>query len=293
MGRITVASVLGSVLIVAAAAAPASGRARQDAGDAAPARSARAYKPAQQRQQDDAAEPAARREAPAKEEPSVPAAVTDPEAYKKELDAAREQRDRDLKDAANETDRRRFEKRKEEIFARYAAILAAMRDKYEANQAEAGEPEQEPPQRPGKSNRPGAVRPGSSDRYATPERPAARKRTARREDDAVQPEPEAPARKNEKASRPGRSRGGDNAGGTLEDAQKRLDDENSRHDSVIQQLNKQLADAQASNNKREVRKAERAIEKETTTFEAKKALLESRVKELGGKIEAPARPAVR
>src|SRR5215216_966088 len=56
--------------------------------------------------------------------PAPAPAISDPEAYERELQAAKEQRDKELKEAAKETDRRRFEKRKEEIFARYAAIVA-------------------------------------------------------------------------------------------------------------------------------------------------------------------------
>ena len=262
MGRITAACVLGMVLVITSAA-PVS-RAGQDSDDTRPRR---AYKPAERREQE-AASQAARREAPAaSEDPDVPAGVSDPEAYKKELQAARDQRDRDLKEAANETDRRAFQKRQEQIFARYAAILSEMRDRYAAHQAETGESLQKPAQRQGKTTRAGAVRPGAPERFSGADRPgksAPRKNAARRADDDAD---------------------------ALADAQKRLDDENARHDAAMEDLNQQLADAKASNNKRETRKAERAIDKENTAYEAKKSLLERRVKELGGTIEKPKAPA--
>ena len=261
------------------------------ASDAAPER---AYKPAQRRE-DERAEQAARKAPPAAaQDTNTPANITDPEAYQKDLDAAKEQRDRDLKEAANETDRKKFAKRKEEIFARYASILAAMREKYEAHEAETGDPAQAPPQRPGKVARPGAVKPGSSDRSGTAERPGRpepRKKAVRRDDDDATADADATPRGNAKVKRPVRSRG-DDATGTLADAQNRLDDENARHDTAMSQLNQDLKDAQAAKKQRDIRKAERAIEKENTTYEAKKVLLESRVKELGGKIGTPA-PAVR
>ena len=295
MGRITAAWVLGTVWVIVMAA-PAVSLARQDRDDAAASRPPRAYKPAQRRVEEEDAAQAAQRTAPtspAKDDSAVPANVTDPVAYQKELDAAKEQRDRDLKEAAKETDRRKFQKRQEEIMAQYASILAAMRDKYDASKSDDADPAQPTTRRPGKTSRPVGAR---ADRYTTPERmsTAARKRSVTRDDDAIaQPDTEAPAPRSGKSAKAARKRGGDDSGDTLEEAQKRLDDENSRHDSVMEQLNKDLADAQASKNKREIRKAERAIEKENTTYETKKSLLESRVKELGGKLETapPARPA--
>jgi hypothetical protein len=307
MGRITAALGLGAFLIVAAAT-PGTGYARQDGDDAPSPRLRRAYKPAERRQQQDQdqeeAVQAARRTpapapAPSNDDSSIPPNVTDPEAYKKELDAARDQRDRDLKDAAKETDRRKFEKRKEEIFARYASIVAAMRDKYEAHQAETGETLQQP-QRTGKNSKTAAVRPGSTDRSGTTERPgrpeSRQQRTVRRDDADARADSDTSARGKAKTSR---KRAGDDADETLDEAWKRLDDENARHDAATEQLNKQLADAQASKDKREIRKAERAIDKENTAYEAKKSMLESRVKELGGTIggkaggKAGAAPAVR
>src|SRR4051812_49410087 len=124
MGRITAASVLGTFLVIITAA-PGGSFARQDADDSATPRARRPYKPAQRNEQDDEAALAARREAaPAKDDAAIPTNITDPEAYKKELDAAKEQRDRDLKEAVKETDRKKFQKRQEEIFAQYAAILS-------------------------------------------------------------------------------------------------------------------------------------------------------------------------
>jgi hypothetical protein len=292
MGRTTPAWLL-AILLIIVSAAPATSFAQDATDDAAAAGPRRAYKPAQRRAQEDEATQAARREAaPAKDDAAVPANITDPEAYKKELDAAKEQRDRDLKEAAKETDRRKFQKRQEEIFAQYASILAAMKDKYDASQADAAPVQQTPP-RSGKGGKSVASRGGTSERYATPPRTDTRKRSTRSYDDDLQPDPRPPAPKGKKSKTTPRKGGGDNAGDGLAEAQKRLDDENSRHDSVMEQLNKDLSDAQASKKQREIRKAERAIDKENTTYEAKKALLESRVKELGGKVETPARPAAK
>src|SRR3954470_17284252 len=54
--------------------------------------------------------------------------VTDPEAYDKEVQAANEQRDKDLAEAAK--DKQTFEKRKGEIMAQHLAILGKLREKY-------------------------------------------------------------------------------------------------------------------------------------------------------------------
>jgi hypothetical protein len=290
MGRTTPAWVLAGLLITASAA-PATSSA-QDATDDAASAPQRAYQPAQRRAQEDQATQAARREAaPARDDAAVPANVTDPEAYKKELDAAREQRDRDLKEAAKETDRRKFQKRQEEIFAHYASILAAMKDKYDASHADADALKQTPP-RSGKGGKSVATRSGTSERYATPTRTDSRKRGTRSYDDDVQPDPQPPAPKGKKSKTSSRKGGAADAGDALAEAQKRVDDENGRHDSVMEQLNKDLADAQASKKQREIRKAERAVEKENNTYETKKAMLEGRVKELGGKIDSAPHPAV-
>jgi hypothetical protein len=291
MGRTTPAWLLASFLIVVSAACAPS-FAQEATDDAAAAAPQRAYKPAQRRAQEDEATQAARREAaPARDDAAVPANVTDPEAYKKDLDAARDQRDRDLKEAAKETDRRKFQKRQEEIFAQYASILAAMKDKYDASHADADAVQQTPP-RSGKGGKSVATRSGTSERYATPTRTDTRKRSTRSFDDDVQPDPQPPAPKGKKSKGSTRKGGAVDAGDSLAEAQKRLDDENSRHDSAMEQLNKDLADAQASKKQREIRKAERAIEKENNTYETKKAMLEGRVKELGGKVEPAPRPAI-
>src|SRR5687767_2271350 len=82
----------------------------------------RAYKPSERRQQRQAeAEPTQAADAPA-------AGGT----YEEEIQAAKDKRDRDLEAATQaETDRRKLEDRKAKIFAQYAAIVAALRDKYE------------------------------------------------------------------------------------------------------------------------------------------------------------------
>src|SRR5215218_6956709 len=57
---------------------------------------------------------------------TAPAAV--PEAYDKEVQAANEQRDKDLAEAAK--DRQTYEKRKAEIMAQHLAIMGKLREKY-------------------------------------------------------------------------------------------------------------------------------------------------------------------
>ena len=198
---------------------------------------------------------AAKKRAAAKPvDPEVPANITDPEGFGRELQAARDQRDRDLKEAAKETDRKRFEKRKADIFAQYASILAAMRDKYTA----ASPPKQ--PAKSGKTTKPATVRPTAGERFSAAARPAAPKSKR-------PPEPTPPA---------------EDPAALLADAQKRLDDENARHGAKLEELNAQLKEAQASENQREIRKAQRAIEKENTAYESKIKPLQRRVKELGG-----------
>ena len=265
---------LGLLLVLTTLAlAPAVAQAAQD-DQSAPRR---AYKPAERREQaqaDAAAEaaPAANREQ-ANDDTVVPAGVTDPEAYKRDLKAARDQRDRDLKDAEKETDRRKFEKRKEQIFTQYAAILAEMREKYVANQ---GDKSAATKQQPKGTKKSGTGRPSVPERYS---RPDTKRKSPRRDEEVSVPDEAPPARGTAKSAK---RKSGPDDGDTLADAQKRLDDENKRHEAEMEQLNKQLAAAQSSNNRREVRKVERAIEKENNTFETKKSLLERRVRELGG-----------
>src|SRR5688500_13855943 len=85
----------------------------------------RAYKPSERRQQQQAeGEPAQAADAPA----AAPAGTTKEE----EAQAPKVKRYKDCEAvAAQETDRRKMEDRKAEIFGQYAAIVAAPRDKYE------------------------------------------------------------------------------------------------------------------------------------------------------------------
>jgi hypothetical protein len=113
-------------------------------------------------------------------------------------------------------------------------------------------------------------------------------RNVRRDDENdVEPDAPRPSRNAAKPERPSR----DDRASELADAQKKLDEENARHADRLDELSRQLKDAQLSDNAREVRKAERAIEKESTTYEAKKVILERRVRELGGGTDAGAPPA--
>ena len=206
----------------------------------APKQEKRAYKPAERRQQAAESETAqSTQDAPAS-------------TYELELQAAREKRDKDLEDAAaNETDRRTLDKRKQEIFSQYAAIVAALRDKYEATRPE----ESSTPPKSGKTAKTGrkvGQKPPADD--AAPEKSKDGRKKGRNLDDA------------------------------LAEAQEKLDVENRRHQSKVDQLNAQLRQAEQAENQREVRRIQKAIEKENNSYEAKKSILERRVQELGGAV---------
>lgn len=214
----------------------------QSAAVAAPRRgSKRAYKPARQRTAD----------------AQAPAAGG---TYEQEMQAAKEKRDKDLEAAASEeTDRRKLEKKKQQIFAQYAAIAAALRDKYEASQP--ADPATAQP-------RGGKYR--------------AKARTPR--PDANAPASEAP----KTGERPRKGRDPANA---LAEAQKSLDEENSRHLAKVEQLNAQLEQAQSANNQRELRRAQKAIEKENNSYNARRKILERKVQDLGGSTAPAPTPA--
>jgi hypothetical protein len=197
-------------------------------------RSTRAYKPAERRRAE--AEAAA-------------ADAAAGNSYEAELQAAKEQRDRELKELEGETDRRTLEKRKSEIFAKYAQILAAMRDKYNEQNPPAADPEQTPAKSQAKR----------TTKKAPPPLPAQKPRTRS-------------------------GRGAKSSDAALEEAQRKLQDENDRHATRLDELNAQLQSAESAGNKRDVRKFQKAIDKENTSYRAKKALLERRVEELGGTI---------
>lgn len=225
---------------------------------AAPKRDKRAYKPAQ-RQQDADAQPS---KAAADAETTAPDAT-----YEQELQAARDKRDKDLEDASNsDTDRRTLEKRKQEIFAQYAAIVAALRDKYQA--AHANDPA-----------------PADADAKAGT-KPAKGK--------AGRPRPVDPEVMPDEPSKPGKSKSGSkktrDTADALADAQAKLDEENTRHQAKLDELNDQLKTAESSGNTREVRRVQKSIEKENNSYNARKAILERRVIDLGGKPNPPPAP---
>lgn len=186
------------------------------------------------------------------------AQAPDTAEYEKELQAAQEQRDKELADAAaGDSDRRTLEKRKQEIFAKYAKIVAALRDKYEA---------------------------ANPDDTATAQPKAGKRKVGRQKD--AEPDPNADdtaaAGKNK-----GRNKKGRDSAGALAAAQEKLDEENTRHQAKLDQLNAQLQQAEASGNQRALGRAQKAVEKENNTHNARRALLERRVQELGGTV-APA-----
>ena len=220
------------------------------AADAAQQRETkRAYKPAERRQQE--AEAQAAQDA----EPAVAG------TYEEELKVAKEKRDKELQDATSaETDQRTLEKKKQEIFAQYAAIVAALKDKYELAHADDAE-----------STKPGKNKP--------------RTRTARSKNadsDAAADDEAKPRKRNAK---------GRNTPNALAEAQEKLDEENTRHREKLDDLNAQLVKARSSDNQREIRRVEKAIEKENNSYNARKLILERHVVDLGGKIAPPAPPA--
>jgi hypothetical protein len=206
----------------------------------------RAYKP-RDRQRAAEAQPA---QASAKEGDGAPAA-----GYEAELQAAKEKRDKELEAASAETDRRTLEKRKTEIFAQYAQIVAALRDKYYEENPDAAKQQAEASSKP----RPKAGKrdPATAEPQAAPGKDRAKKPRAA--------EPES-----------------------LADAQQKLDEENARHQAKLDALNAQLREAEASSNKRQVRAAQKAIEKENNSYNARRTILERRVKDLGGTLGGPA-----
>jgi hypothetical protein len=212
---------------------------------AAPKKEKRAYKPAEKRQKAAEAEPS-----------DTPDAD---KTLEEALQEAREKRDKDLEDAAaNETDRKTLDKRKQEIFSQYAAIVAALRDKYNATH----------PDDP-------AVKPPASGKTAKAGRPK-----------NVDPDP---ATDDETADAKGKKKGRKTED-ALAAAQEKLDEENDRHRSKLEQLNAQLRQAETSGNQREVRKVQKAIEKENNSYEAKKTILERKVQDLGGTAPATVAP---
>jgi len=214
------------------------------AADAAPKR---AYKARQQEAAEADAQPSAA------SSPATPSAN-----YERELQAAREDRDKKLQSLDEEgMDRRTLEKRKTEIFAEYAKILAAMRDKYEASN---------PPPPPAPTT--------------TKRKPTRTAGTAR-----ATPPPPPPARSTRNSRSNGRAN--QDTQSALADAERKLQEENDRHAAKMEELNAQLRQAQSSGNKREVRRVQKSIEKENNTYNAKRPILERRVVDLGGKIVKP------
>ena len=214
----------------------------------------RAYKPSERRQQQQAeAEPAQAADAPAGT------------TYEEEIEAAKAKRDKDLEAAAAaETNRRKLEDRKAEIFAQYAAIVAALRDKYEQSVKD------------GKTPPPPAQARGKARTKAGRQPPPEQSESAET--------PPAKAKERQKKQPK-------NAAGSLEDAQEKLDEENKRHQARLDELNAQLQQAETSGNQREVRRVRKAIEKENNTYNARKTILERKVRELGGTGTPSAPPA--
>jgi hypothetical protein len=215
----------------------------------------RAYKPAERRESEERASKAS-----AEDDKSAAPAT----AYEQELQVAKDKRDKDLEALnSDQPDQRTLEKRKQEIFAQYAAIVAALRDKYQASQPD------------GTASKPAS-------RYNTRAKGG---RDKKGDDDADVKQDD---RKGGKSGSKKKNKDADDD--ALAEAQDKLDDENARHAAKLEQLNADLRQAQKSNEIREVRKAEKAIDKENNTYTTRKGILERRVKELGGSITPPAPP---
>jgi hypothetical protein len=210
----------------------------------------RAYKP-RQGQRAAEAQPA---QASSKDEETAP-----PAGYDAELQAAKEKRDKELESASAETDRRTLEKRKTEIFAQYAQIVAALRDKYYEENPDAAKGQAQSSAKPRAKAGTNATKrdPAPAQQEATPRKERAKKPRA--------DEPES-----------------------LADAEQKLDEENTRHQAKLDGLNAQLQQAETSGNKRQVRAAQKAIEKENNSYNARRTILERRVKDLGGTLGGPA-----
>jgi hypothetical protein len=212
----------------------------------------RAYKPAERRESDGRGSKASADD----DKPAAPATT-----YEQELQVAKDKRDKDLEALnSDQPDQRTLEKRKQEIFAQYAAIVAALRDKYQASQPD------------GTASKPVS-------RYNTKAKGG---RDKKGEDDADARQDD---RKSGKAGNKKKNKDAD--ADALAEAQDRLDEENARHAARMEQLNADLRQAQKANEIREVRKAEKAIDKENNTYGTRKAILERRVKELGGSLTPP------
>lgn len=216
-----------------------------------------AYKPAQRREQESEGQ-ASKASAQDGDKAAPPA------TYDQELQAAKEKRDKELEAASSEgTDQRTLEKKKQEIFAQYAAIVAALRDKYEASQADGTAPK--PASRYNTKYKAGRDKSGGDDAAAS------------QKDD----------RKGGKSKKKNKDADAD----ALAEAQDRLDEENARHKARLEQLNADLRQAQSAGEAKETRKAEKALEKENNTYSTRKGILERRVKDLGGTIAPPPAPA--
>ena len=161
-----------------------------------------AYKPAEHNQQESEGQPS---KALGRGDNSAPATT-----YEQELQAAKEKRDKDRAlvglGRAGPTN---AGEGKQEIFAQYAAIVAALRDKYEASQADGTAPK--PAAATTRNTSPAATRAGDDPRRRQDtRRPARAKRRTRT------PTPDALAK-----------------------AQDRLDEE-TRHKAKLEQLNAEL-----------------------------------------------------
>lgn len=116
-----------------------------------------------QRERNNRKEPAADRRAKKPAEQRDSDTPADREAYERDLAAARAQRDADLTAAQSEKDPAQFEQKKQQVFAKYAALVAALRDKYNAANPPADQPEasRSAPPAPSSSSSPASAEDGA------------------------------------------------------------------------------------------------------------------------------------
>ena len=163
-----------------------------------------------------------------------------------------------------------MKKQKQEIFSHYAAIVAALKDKYDAAHPEATTDSKQESSR------------------NTPKTKKGRPKTDA--DDTPDASPATPRKRPKKAP---------DLSDELAEAQQNLDDEYARHQARLDELNKQLDAARASDPAGDDKRIAKQIEKETTTHGARRLILERRIKALGGtpkppppaKTAPPAKPA--
>ncbi len=188
------------------------------------------------------------------------AAAPTQEQIDKEMADLRAKRDAELEAAQTEADKARLERKKQEIFSKYAAIAAAMRDRYQAAQAAQAEasPAGTEPDAPDADaaprRRPSRVRPGRE--KLAGEKPAADTRPKPAAEDAGQKQLEEARKK-------------------LASVEQKLAAETARHEAKVADLQAKLQAATDGGSGEADRQGPQGRRKENATYQAKKADLEA------------------